>query len=203
MATVSHTSPPPGRPREFEVDQAVRKARDVFWDRGYHDASLPDLLEGMGLSRGSFYKAFGDKRGVFLRALDLYIEDALRDVGEILGAEGSPKSAIRNALLRNADQSYGAVGLRGCFAVLTATEMLPADEEVSRRVSRLFRRLQDLYAGAIIRAQAAGEIDAGRDPGMLARFLVSQIQGMRVLGKSGGQRDDMRGLVELALEPLG
>lgn len=193
----------PGRPREFELDDAIRGAKDVFWDRGYHDASLPDLLEGMGLTRGSFYKAFGDKRGLFLRALDAYIEDALREVGEALSAEGSAISAIRQALLRNADQSSGVVGLRGCFVVLTATEMLPGDKEVAGRVSRLFRRLEDLYAGAIARAQAAGEIDPKQDAGTLARFLVCQIQGMRVLGKAKADRADMRAMVDLAMQPLG
>lgn len=203
MVTGVQSSPSPGRPREFELDEAVRRAKDVFWDRGYHDASLPDLLDGMGLSRGSFYKAFGDKRGLFLRALDAYIEDALRDVGEVLQADGSPKTAISQALMRNADQSFGAEGLRGCFVVLTATELLPGDVDVSRRVARLFRRLEDLYAAAITRAQALHEIDPGRDPQTLAKFLVCQIQGMRVLGKAKADRDDMRAMVALALEPLG
>lgn len=199
----AQSSPSPGRPREFELEEAVRKAKEVFWDRGYHDASLPDLLDGMGLSRGSFYKAFGDKKGIFLRALDAYIEDALREVAQDLSAEGSALSAIRDAFLRNADQSSGVEGLRGCFVVLTATEMLPGDQEVSGRVARLFQRLQDLYAKAIIRAQSVGEVDPGRDARTLARFLVCQIQGMRVLGKAGADRDDMRAMIELALEPLG
>jgi TetR/AcrR family transcriptional repressor of nem operon len=203
MANGARTSPSPGRPREFELEEAVRKAKEVFWDRGYHDTSLPDLLDGMGLSRGSFYKAFGDKKGIFLRALDAYIDDALREVGEVLSAEGSDLSAIRNALLRNADQSFGVEGLRGCFVVLTATEMLPGDEEVSGRVASLFQRLQDLYARAIIRAQSVGEVDPGHDARTLARFLVCQIQGMRVLGKAGADRDDMRAMIELALQPLG
>lgn len=203
MVTGAPSSPSPGRPREFELDEAVRRAKEVFWDRGYHDASLPDLLDGMGLSRGSFYKAFGDKKGLFLRALDAYIADALRDVGEVLNAEGSPKAAIRKALLRNADQSFGAKGLRGCFVVLTATEMLPGDAEVAGRVARLFGRLRELYAGAIIRAQALGEIEPTRDARTLANFLVCQIQGMRVLGKAKADRDDMRATVNLALDSLG
>lgn len=174
----------------------------VFWDRGYHDASLPDLLEGMELSRGSFYKAFVDKRGVYLRALDLYIEEAIRKVGEILHANPSPKAAIREAFSRQVEESSGKEGLRGCFVVLSAVEMLPADEEVSARIARLFRRLQDLYAAAIIRAQALGEIDPGLDERTLARFLVCQIQGMRVLGKAGADRDATRALVDFALTPL-
>jgi TetR/AcrR family transcriptional repressor of nem operon len=202
MVKSTQIFPSVGRPREFELDDAVRKAMGVFWDRGYHDASLPDLLEGMELSRGSFYKAFADKRGVYLRALDLYIEDAIRKLGEILHANPSPKAAIREAFSRQVEESSGKEGLRGCFVVLSAVEMLPADEEVSARISRLFRRLQDLYAAAIIRAQALGEIDPGLDERTLARFLVCQIQGMRVLGKAGADRDDTRAVVDFALKPL-
>ncbi|MBO9198363.1 TetR/AcrR family transcriptional regulator [Rhizobium sp. 16-449-1b] len=174
----------------------------VFWDRGYHDASLPDLLEGMELSRGSFYKAFVDKRGVYLRALDVYIEDAIRKVGETLHSNPSPKAAIREAFSRQVEESSGKEGLRGCFVVLSAVEMLPADEEVSIRISRLFRRLQDLYAAAIIRAQALGEIDPDLDERTLARFLVCQIQGMRVLGKAGADRESTKAMVDFALKPL-
>ncbi|HWL67091.1 MAG TPA: TetR/AcrR family transcriptional regulator [Geminicoccus sp.] len=203
MAEGTHTSASIGRPREFDLDEAVRKAMNVFWDRGYHDASLPDLLDGMELSRGSFYKAFGDKRGVFLRALDVYIDDAVRQVGDSLSGEASPKAAIRAAFERHAELSSGKDGLRGCFVVLTATEMLPGDQEVSARISRLFRRLQDLFAAAIIRAQALGEIDQRLDERTLARFLVCQIQGMRVLGKAGAEQEDMRAMVDLALKPLG
>ncbi len=100
-------------------------------------------------------------------------------------------------------ESSGKEGLRGCFVVLSAVEMLPADEEVSARISRLFRRLQDLYAAAIIRAQALGEINPGLDERTLARFLVCQIQGMRVLGKAGADRDATRAMVDFALKPLG
>ncbi|MBB3595051.1 TetR/AcrR family transcriptional repressor of nem operon [Rhizobium sp. BK529] len=202
MVKHDQTSPSVGRPREFELDDAVRKAMGVFWDRGYHDASLPDLLEGMNLSRGSFYKAFVDKRGVYLRALDVYIEDAIRKVGEILHSNASPKAAIKEAFSRQVEESSGKEGLRGCFVVLSAVEMLPGDEEVSARISRLFRRLQDLYAAAIIRAQALGEIDPGLDERTLARFLVCQIQGMRVLGKAGADRDVTRAMVDFALKPL-
>ncbi|WP_456238698.1 TetR/AcrR family transcriptional regulator [Pararhizobium qamdonense] len=202
MVKRTQTSASVGRPREFELNEAVRKAMGVFWDRGYHDASLPDLLEGMDLSRGSFYKAFVDKRGVYLRALDAYIEDAIRTVGETLHSNPSPKAAIRQAFSQQVDSSSGKEGLRGCFVVLAAVEMLPGDEEVSSRISRLFRRLQDLYAATIIRAQAVGEIDPRLDERTLARFLVSQIQGMRVLGKAGADREQTRAVIDLALKVL-
>jgi TetR/AcrR family transcriptional repressor of nem operon len=81
--------------------------------------------------------------------------------------------------------------------------MLPADDEVSIRIARLFRRLQDLFAAAIIRAQALGEIDRSLDERTLARFLVCQVQGMRILGKAGADHGDMRDLIDMALKALG
>ena len=202
MIKHTQTSPSIGRPREFEIDEAVRKAMDVFWDRGYHDASLPDLLGGMGLSRGSFYKAFADKRGVFLRALDVYIDDSIRKISELLNAKASPKAAIRDVFLHIAELSSGKQGLRGCFVVLTATEMLPEDEDVLLRISRLFRRLQEVFTTAILSAQSLGEIDRSLDGQTFARFLVCQIQGMRVLGKAGAEPAEMRAVIDLALKPL-
>ena len=61
-----------GRPREFDPDTAIAGAMQIFWRQGYKATNLPDLLAAMGLTRGSFYKAYGDKQAVFLEALDHY-----------------------------------------------------------------------------------------------------------------------------------
>lgn len=193
---------PVGRPREFDLDEAVKRAMQVFWDRGYHDASLPDLLDGMKLSKGSFYKAFGDKKSVFLRALKLYTDDGVRNVEEVLRSDPSPKAAIRNALIRYADLSSGSKGVRGCFAVLTAAEMLPGDPDIADLIKRLFARLQDLFAATVAKGQAAGEFTSDRDPKVVAHFIVSHAQGMRILGKVGSRRDEMLKNIDLLMEAV-
>lgn len=200
MTTNSHL--PIGRPREFDLDEAVRRAMHIFWDRGFHDASLPDLLAGMELSKGSFYKAFGDKKSVFLRALELYIDDGVRNVQEVLRSDPSPKAAIRNALVRYADLSSGSKGVRGCFGVLTAAEMLPGDKDIADVIKRLFTRLQDLFAATVAKGQAAGEIKNRCDPRVIAHFIVSHAQGMRVLGKVGSRRDEMLKNINLLMETI-
>ncbi|WP_414440153.1 TetR/AcrR family transcriptional regulator [Burkholderia sp. 22PA0106] len=190
-----------GRPREFELEDAARDAMNVFWDRGYEGASLPDLIAGTGLSRGSLYKAFGDKKGLLLAALDLYMSTGLKASADILSQPGAVKPAIRDSLLRYARLSIGDAGRRGCLVVAMATEMAAHDAEVAERTGRMFRRLQQLYAGAIVRGQASGEI-AERDEQVLARFLVCQIEGMRVLGKTGVLEADMLALVDSAMRIL-
>ena len=83
------------RPREFEVDQALRDAAEVFRTKGYHAASLEDLTQGTGLAKGSLYKAFHDKKSLFLGAFVLYATENRQRFVETLEAPGSPKQAIR------------------------------------------------------------------------------------------------------------
>jgi len=190
-----------GRPREFALDVAARDAMDVFWDRGYEGASLPDLIAGTGLSRGSLYKAFGDKKGLLLAALDLYMSKGLQATADLLSQPGSAKAAIRSSLLRLAALSSGAPGRRGCLIVAMATEVGTQDPDIAERTGRMFRRLQQLYAGAIARGQADGEIAPG-DAQALAQFLVCQIQGMRVLGKTGVPEAEMIAIADTAMRIL-
>ncbi|MCI1032104.1 TetR/AcrR family transcriptional regulator [Raoultella terrigena] len=190
-----------GRPREFELEEAARDAMNVFWDLGYEAASLPDLIAGTGLSRGSLYKAFGDKKGLLLAALDLYTADGLKATADILSQSGSVAEAIRASLLRYAVLSSGEKGRRGCLVVSLTTEMAARDEQVAERTGRMFRRLQQLYAAAIVRGQIGGELPEC-DEQAAARFLVCQIEGMRVLGKTGAREEEMRAVVDCTMRVI-
>jgi len=190
-----------GRPREFELDDAARDAMEVFWDRGYEGASLPDLIEGTGLSRGSLYKAFGDKKGLLLAALDQYMARGLQLTAELLSQPGSARATIRASLLRYAGLASGNDGRRGCLVVALATELAAHDPDIAERTGRMFRRLQQLYAAAIVRGQASGEFPE-RDEQAMARLLVCQIQGMRVVGKTGATKADMAAVVDASLRML-
>ncbi|WP_285423733.1 TetR/AcrR family transcriptional regulator [Pseudomonas sp. efr-133-TYG-103a] len=191
----------PGRPRQFSLDDAARSAMNVFWDRGYEGASLPDLIEGTGLSRGSLYKAFGDKKGLLLAALDIYTSQALKVTAEMLSRPGTARQAIHDSMLRHARASSGQEGRRGCMLVAVANELVAQEPEVAQRIARMLHRTQQLYASAIIRGQAAGELEEGDEQAM-AYFLVCQIEGMRVLGKTGATEADMIALVERSMRLL-
>ena len=192
----------PGRPREFDIEDAVRAAMHVFWTRGYHATSLTDLLEGTGLSRGSLYKAFGDKKSLFLKALHCYAEAGLEELGDTLAAPGSAKGAIRAALTIYVPLSAGSTGRRGCMVMATAAEMLPHDPEVSARVQDTFSRIQAVLAGAVQRGQGTGEIPTRQDARDVARFLACQIEGMRLLGKVGATQQEMAAVVDAAMQAL-
>jgi TetR/AcrR family transcriptional regulator, transcriptional repressor for nem operon len=199
MGTKETTSAGPGRPREFDMDEAVCDAMKVFQAHGYAGTSLVDLIGGTGLTRGSLYKAFKDKRTLFLAALDRYITTATDELRANLGL-GSPGAAIRRALMRIARASACKMGQRGCLAVASATELASKDKQIRQEISRGFSRTQSLLEDAIRRGQATGEIHSRRDPAVLSRFLLCTIEGMVVLGKTGRTAKEMCEIVDVALE---
>ena len=188
-----------GRPREFDIDEVLCDAMKVFQTRGYAGTSLVDLIEGTGLTRGSLYKAFKDKRTLFLAALDRYTTAGMDNLRANL-ATGSPRDAIRRTLMQIACASAHKMGRRGCLVVASATEMASKDEQIRQRISRTFFRMQSLLEDAVRRGQASGEIQSRRDPEALARFLLCAIEGMGVLGKTGRTEEEMSEIVDVALE---
>jgi TetR/AcrR family transcriptional repressor of nem operon len=191
----------PGRPREFDLDDAVRDAIQVFMAHGYHGTSVQDLTEGTGLARGSLYKAFHDKRTLFLAALDHYIAASLQRISDSLNAPGPAREAIRKTLLAYAKRASDQ-GARGCLVTGAAMEMVPDDAEVAAIIDRLFRRMRDLFAAAIIRGQASGEIPQNHDERAIARQLHCTMQGLRVLARTGPSEQDMTDIVDQALKSL-
>jgi TetR/AcrR family transcriptional repressor of nem operon len=192
----------PGRPRGFDLDDAVRDATEVFRVRGYHGTSIQDLTEGTGLARGSLYKAFHDKRTLFLAALDQTIAGSLQRFGDNLAQPGSAKTAIRDTLMGYARRAASNDGRRGCIMTTAAMEMMPEDVQVSAVITRMFRRIEDLFAAAVIRGRAAGEIPTTHDERAIARHLLCTVQGLRVLGKTGPAERDMAQIIDQTIRVL-
>ncbi len=192
----------PGRPREFDVDEALDKAIRVFCERGYHATSIGDLAEAMELTQGSIYKAFKDKRAVFIAAFDR--NKAVRNgrLARAIEAGETGLERIRKALAFYAESSHGAEGVQGCLVVGSAAELAIFDEEVAQRVEASFERNETLMAELIRQGQADGSISAGIDSRATARLMLCLLQGMRVVGKTGRTRAEMAAVVEVAMRIL-
>jgi TetR/AcrR family transcriptional repressor of nem operon len=172
-----------GRPREFDEDQVLERALHIFWRLGYEATSVTDLMEGTGLAKGSLYKAFGDKRGLFLKALDRYLErgrDALRrtmadaaTVGE--GLEAGLACAVRTACDREK---------KGCFGVNCIIELAPHDAEVRARMETHLHKVEALYADVLGRAVERGELRRDLEPRVAAALLSTVVNGLAVMGKA-------------------
>jgi TetR/AcrR family transcriptional repressor of nem operon len=171
------------RTKEFDPDSALRAALDLFWRQGYEATSMQDLVEHLGIGRASIYATFGSKHELYLRALDRYCEELGGRSGHLLSGSGPALPGVRRFLESLAAEALEDPDRKGCFVTNTAVEFLPRDESVAELVDIGMNGLQAAIAGALVRAQEQGELSADKDPQALARFLVTFVQGVRVMAK--------------------
>jgi TetR/AcrR family transcriptional repressor of nem operon len=190
------------RPKEFDPGEAMREAMEAFWQRGYHATSVSDLLSEMKLNRGSLYGTFGDKKHLFLAALEEYHRQGCEKLHEVLERPGPAKFALREWVTRTAESCTGEEGLRGCLALKAAMEMAPQDEDVATWVKDVTRDREQAIAKVVKRGQAEGDVPAGLDPRAVARYLIISLAGLRVMGTASPTTKDVREVVELVLRVL-
>jgi TetR/AcrR family transcriptional repressor of nem operon len=144
-----------GRPREFDRDEALDRALQVFWIRGFERTSVEDLTDSMGIQRGSLYAAFGDKHQLFLEALERYEERFYRDTLGFLN-EGAPQEGIRRVFEQVVSDCACGGGSKGCFITNTAVALAEDDPETAARVRANLRRLEGAFETALSRAEPSG-----------------------------------------------
>jgi len=191
-----------GRPREFEMDEALDGFVRVFREKGYHATSVEALSAETGLTAGSLYKAFSDKRAIFIAALDHYIARRSTGLNAALARQTSARDKVRALLTFYAAVSYGREGQRGCLVVGSAVSLATFDDEVAERVHGSLRRLELLLRMLLKQGQADGTVSAALSVGGTARCLLCFLQGLRVVGKLGPERASMLRAVEETMRLL-
>jgi len=187
-----------GRPREFDVDEALAAALRVFWSKGYEAASLTDLTEAMGITRPSLYAAFGNKEALFRKALDLYEREKLAYIGEALKAPTS--RAVAERLLRGAlAMQTSDCEPKGCMRVLTSVGCSPEAESIRSDVMARRQSSQRALCDRMSRAQEEGDLPEGTDVEGLCAYLAAVLGGMTIQAGSGASKAQLEGLVETTL----
>ncbi len=191
------------RPREFNAEDALEKAMQLFWAKGYEATSLQDLTAAMGLSKSSLYGTFGSKHELFLSAMDRYNETvaARRAAGVIDGAKDS-RAGIAAVFAAFLDEMLGAGEKRGCFVNNSAVELAPHDAAVAARAAAGLAHLEEAFYGAVRQGQEAGDIARRRDARALARYLAASLNGLIVLAKTNPERAALEEVVGIVLAAL-
>ncbi len=184
------------------MDAALDAAILLFRERGFHATSLADLCKATGLATGSIYKAFADKREMFLAAFDRYTERRYAALQQLLDAETTGLARLRALLSCYAEASYGVEGRRGCLVVGSAVELATFDPEIATRVTAALHRLRGLLADLVHLGRSDGSIPAAVDADASADILLCVLQGFRVVGKTGRTRAQARRAVDQALRLL-
>jgi AcrR family transcriptional regulator len=200
MKTVKSKRTPPrrGRPRSFNANRALDRALDVFWRKGYEGASLSELTKAMGINRPSLYAAFGDKEGLFRKALDRYPEGPASYCREAM-SQPTARAMVKHLLEGAAGALTDPQHPRGCLYVQGALACGKESEPIQREL--ISRRLANeaVVCERLKRAQAEGELARDASPSDLARFVATVLQGMAVQAAGGATRAELERVVQTAL----
>jgi TetR/AcrR family transcriptional regulator, transcriptional repressor for nem operon len=191
------------RLREFDTDAAVQAAMTAFRRHGYEGTSIQDLVEATGVGRGSLYAAFGSKEGLYLAAIDRYREQYAAPLVELLRSGAPALEVIREVLVAAVDEIVRDGNRLACLIVAAAMERVADDPETARRVRTTTQSLEDALAEIIAAGQDAGELTGQRNARDLARFIVTTLQGLRVMGAISPDRRSLMSAVEVAVGALG
>lgn len=188
-----------GRPREFDIDQALDRAMGVFWQKGYEGASLQDLLDAMQIARGSLYKAFDDKHGIYLATLDRYdkteVETGIAFLNDPKAGDGLAK--IR-AMLEGVKADRAR---RGCFLCNAAIDRASLDRHVEAKVSAMLGRLQAAIATALKQSRRGVRWSQSRRTATAASILNAYM-GLRVMARAGYSARALQAIIDKTLDTI-
>ncbi len=187
-----------GRPLSFDREAALHQAMLLFWRHGYESTSLADLTAAMGVTAPSIYAAFGDKKRLFLAAVDRYLSGPSSPQGIIDDAPSARDAAW--ALISGAVVAYtGADTPPGCMLATSAISCSAGAVDVQRALAETRNAVEAHLRGRLDRAVISGELPTGTDTEALAALVTTTIQGMSTLARDGASREKLMRVATMAM----
>ncbi|HVW14941.1 MAG TPA: TetR/AcrR family transcriptional regulator [Mucilaginibacter sp.] len=191
------------RTKDFDEDEVLQKAMNLFWLKGYNATSMQDLVDGLGISRSSLYDTYGDKHTLFIRALERYRESAQQKLSKIVDEAPTAREGIRRMLEYTIKELAGDKEQKGCFLVNAAVEVAPHDAEVNKMLCENDGQMERFLLDLIQKGQQRGEITNKSDAKTLADFIFNNIKGMRVTARAVSNKSFFNDMIGLTMSVLG
>lgn len=190
------------RPREFDTEEVLVKAMNLFWQKGYLGTSLQDLVEYTGINRSSLYATFGDKHSLFMEAISHFRKKVVPTRMSILERPGASLEEIRKYFESVVDDLIGPARGRACLIANSAVELAAEDAEVAKQVNGHLTLLEKAFTHSLNGAFEKGQISSDASIRAYAKFLVNASQGLIVLGKGNPNRKSLTEIVEITMKAL-
>lgn len=190
------------RVKQFDQQEALEKAMNLFWIKGYHATSIQDLVNHLGINRASLYDTFGGKKELFEKALDQYMKINQEASKGMLNRSENVRQTIRTMLEKAVTEILSDNDRKGCFVVNATTELAASDPDISQRALGNQRQFLSLMQSLIIKGQANGEIPEGKDARALALSMFIVFSGLRVVGKAYLSKEDVESVITPVLSML-
>ncbi len=191
-----------GPDKQFDPEIALDKAMQLFWARGYAATGLNELLETMEIGRKSLYDTFGNKRALFIKALDRYSETIVSEIYRRLNDPDRPALENVRAVMRDIAAKNSKPMSPGCLLGVSMAQFRTDDAEMAGVLRKHMQRVENAYHKALARAQAEGDLKPTTNVRNLARLFMSAHQGMVLIGRVTETQEVPRGIVDGMLAVL-
>ena len=189
-----------GRPRTFDPDTALRKALDLFWERGYEGTSLNDLAQAMGIASASIYACFGSKEDLFRKVMALYGTTSGEPPRRALREQPTARAAIHAMLRATADEITRPDTPHGCMLILAAPTGAVENHAVREFLADLRRDMLSTIKDRLARGVTDGDLTApSASLDAIARYYTTLVQGLSVQARDGARRADLEAVVTCAM----
>jgi len=190
------------RPLEFEYEEVLNNAMQLFWRKGYATASIKDLTEVTKLQPGSLYGTFKNKRNLFLQSLDFYFINLYESIHRILHSDNAPLERIKDFFDYFISQSEKDNDRKSCLLVNTLLEIPVDDKEINKQVRDMFLKVENEFSKVLIEARDKGDLDKKADPQSLAKMLMSGIFGLQVYNRMQPDQQGLKKIIQNLLSTL-
>lgn len=189
------------RPKEFDREEVLGKAMQLLWEKGIEATSIQDLVEHMGIGRGSMYDTFGSKEELIVEAMDCYVAHMKEALLASLQQPGPARVVIRNLFIALVERGF-AGNTKSCLMAKSAMMAGRKNAEMMNRVCKFMDTVEDALHDVIVRGVAEGDIRNAPNPRALARFLTNSMQGISITVHTRAERDALVDVVEVTLSVL-
>jgi AcrR family transcriptional regulator len=192
-----------GRPRAYDPEAALKQATDTFWKAGYSGTSLDKISAATGMNPPSLYAAFGNKRALYLDALERYWQMSLAATREALAEEGPLRESLMRAYEAALSIYFSGKGHpRGCFVVGTAVAEAVEDAKIRNSVAAGICAIDADFEARFRAAQEEGELKEEADPTALAVVASATMHTIAIRARAGAPRDELNEIARKAVNVI-
>ena len=190
------------RTKQFCQEDVLKKAMELFWEKGFHATSMQDLVSHLGINRASLYDTYGGKEQLFDRAFSRYRQETSLWLERLFERHSSVKDGFRTLFSTAIDEATNDACRKGCFVVNTTTELVPGKGDLLNGLQQHKEQIEHLFIDYVQRGIDAGEIASDRDAQEIGLLLYTFYNGLRVTTKVDTARPKIEKAVDAALSIL-
>lgn len=190
------------RVKKFDRNEVLLKAMKLFWKKGYHATSVQDLVDGLGINRGSLYDTYGGKKNLFDQAIESYTFSNQKLLCDLLATEENVKGTLRMVFKKIVDADISDIDCKGCFVVNTTIELLPNDIGLQKVITDYKKSIIQMFYDLLQKGINKREIPKNKDIKTIANLFYTLMTGLRVISKNGARKKESLASVDAVLSLL-